>query len=351
MNPLRTEGMDVALSGIFEESREYYLKRKRSLAGAILGIPKAALKTRKSGGEEGYYCYLHMRNGRKTTDTYLGKTDAMSLARLRQKFERRQKLLKEMAIARKSLKLLRVKAAMIDQEDFISPLRQVFQGFEKLGLWEAGLELVGSWCFRVYQNYLEVEPYPLRTLDVDIAIPFPYLGPEADIGDLLKNIGFEPDFRPNGAVFYVGFGMVIDLFSPDRGRGTKNGKIHIEKLHTYTLALRYLDILLDNNTMLQIRGVGRISVPSMPAFMLHKLLIAPLRPDKEKKAKDYLQIHSIAKRIFRDESLMDEAARILQSLPPRWSARIETSAMTMGDHLPADQQAGLTSMLLSRVSA
>jgi hypothetical protein len=89
----------------------------------------------------------------------------------------------------------------------------------------------------------------------------------------LKNIGLEADCRPNGAVLYVGFGLIIDLISPDKGRGTKNGTIHIEKLRISTLALRYLDILLENNTILQIRGVGKISIPSMPAFMLHKLLL------------------------------------------------------------------------------
>lgn len=340
--------MDVALQGIISENTGYYLKRKRMLASALLGIPKGSLKSKKSGA--GTYYYLHMREGDKTSDVYLGRADEDMIHRLREEFELKRRLKKEITIARKSLRLLGVRNAMIDREDFIDPIRRVFQELDMLGLWEAGLELIGSWCFKVYQNYLGVERYPLRTLDIDIAIPVPYKGPEADLGDLLKDLGFQVDFRPNGAMYYVGFGMIIELISPDKGRGANDGRIHIEKLHISALALRYIDILLENGTSILIHGVGRISIPSMSAFMLHKLLVAPLRSDAAKKAKDYRQVHSIAKRIFPDESLMKETARILQKMPRRWSSRIAASAKAMKEHLPEDEQNEVTSMLIARAS-
>jgi len=291
-----------------------------------------------------------MREGNKISDIYLGRADEAMVRRLQEGFERKKVLKREITIARKSLRMLGVRSAMIDRDDFIDPIRRVFQELDMLGLWEAGLELVGSWCFKVYQNYLGVEQYPLRTLDVDIAIPVPYKGPEADLGEFLKNLGFEADFRPNGAVYYVGFGMIIELLGPDKGRGVKDGRIHIEKLHISALALRYIDILLENNTSIGIHGVGKISIPSMPAFMLHKLLVAPLRSDAAKKAKDTMQIHSIAKRILPDESLMEETARIFRTMPRRWYSRITASAKAMKEHLPEDQQNDITSMVITRAS-
>ena len=84
--------------------------------------------------------------------------------------------------------------------------------------------------------------------------------------------------------------------------------------------------------------------------MLHKLLVAPLRSDAAKKAKDYMQIHSMAKRILPDESLMEETARIFRKLPRRWHSRITASAKAMKEHLPEDQQNDITSMVVARAS-
>ena len=139
--------MDIALQGIISENTEYYLKRKRTLTGAVMGIPKGSLKSKKSGA--GIYCYLHMREGSKISDIYLGRADEAIVRRLQEGFERKKVLKREVTIARKSLRMLGVRSAVIDRDDFIDPIRRVFQELDMLGLWEAGLELVGSWCFKV----------------------------------------------------------------------------------------------------------------------------------------------------------------------------------------------------------
>jgi hypothetical protein len=70
--------------------------------------------------------------------------------------------------------------------------------------------------------------------------------------------------------------------------------------------------------------------------------------EKDKKAKDYRQVHAIAKRIFPDEGLLEETARILGDHPRRWSSRIKVSGKAVRDHLSENQQMDITPMLLSR---
>jgi hypothetical protein len=336
----------MVIDDVLKESREYYLRRKRSLMGFLLGVPRGSVRKKLING--GRYCYLHSREGTKTVDVYIGKEEDQSVEVLKNKLARRSRFIDEVKIARNALKSIGVKKDVIDQEDFGPPLKRIFEEFDRLGLWEAGLELVGSWCFKVFQYHLGVEFYPLRTLDIDIAIPAFYEGPEADLGEVLKNIGFEQDFRPNGAMIYHGFGMMIELLSPDKGRGVESGRSRIEKLKVSSLALRYLDLLLNNRKTFSIHGVGKVAVPSLPAFMIHKLLVAPLRSkeQKDKVEKDYRQVQAVAKRIVRDDALVVESRKILEGLHKKWVRKVVESVSTMADHLPPDENPDVVKMVL-----
>lgn len=55
-------------------------------------------------------------------------------------------------------------------KSFISIIRI----FNKHKLWDEQIELIGSWCFHLYQKYLGVKKFPLRTQDIDILINIPY---------------------------------------------------------------------------------------------------------------------------------------------------------------------------------
>jgi len=336
----------MVIDDILKESREYYLRRKRDLVGFLLGVPRGSIRKKIIKG--GRYCYLHGRDGARTVDVYLGKDEDQSVELLQKKLAMRSRFIEEVKIARKALKSVGVKKDMIDQEDFAPPLKRIFAEFDRLGLWEAGLELVGSWCFKVFQYHLGVEFYPLRTVDFDIAIPASYDGPEVDLGEVLKGIGFEQDFRPNGAMIYHGFGMMIELLSPDKGKGVERGRIHIERLKVSSLALRYLDLLLNHPMTFTVHGVGKVTVPSMPAFMIHKLLIAPLRSreQKDKVAKDYRQVQAVAKRIVRDDVLVAESRKILAGLHKRWVLKIAESANAMAEHLPPDENHAVVKLVL-----
>ncbi|MGC8490693.1 MAG: GSU2403 family nucleotidyltransferase fold protein [Syntrophobacteraceae bacterium] len=338
----------MVLEDVLKESREYYFSRKRKLTAAVLGIPRGSVKQKVIRGKG--YNYLHVRSGYKIKDVYLGKVSSDSLNTIQKQLIKRKQLLKEIAVARTSLKAIGVSKHMIESHDFSEPIQKLFQKLIDLGLWDFGLELVGSWCFKVYQNYMGVEFYPFVTLDIDLAIPVSYKGQDVDLGNLLEDLGFTLNFRPNGAMIYEGFGLIVEFLSPDKGKGAPDGKINVEGLKVSSLALRYLDILMDNSISICIRQVGKISVPSLPAFFVHKLLVAPLRKEGGKKEKDYMQINAIAKRILQQDELVSESSRILAHLPSSWIKKIKSSAHLMEKYLPPDKP-DAASVLLSRIGA
>jgi hypothetical protein len=58
----------------------------------------------------------------------------------------------------------------------IDVIFKVLKVFADANLFDEGVELVGSWCFWLYQKKLGVKNYPLRTQDIDFLIPNPYRG-------------------------------------------------------------------------------------------------------------------------------------------------------------------------------
>jgi hypothetical protein len=67
----------------------------------------------------------------------------------------------------------------------------------------------------------------------------------------------------------------------------------------------------------------------MPAFTVHKLLIASLPESKAKRAKDYNQVCAVAKKIITDRNLIAEAQRIFRNMPLGWRKPIHSSARNL----------------------
>jgi hypothetical protein len=61
----------MVIDDILKESREYYLGRKRSLVGFLLGVPRGSLRRNIIRGSS--YCYLQSRDRARTVDVYIGK--------------------------------------------------------------------------------------------------------------------------------------------------------------------------------------------------------------------------------------------------------------------------------------
>ena len=129
-----------------------------------------------------------------------------------------------------------------------------------------------------------------------------------------------------------------------KGNGTEKPSPKVEQLSTVPIPLPYLNLLLDNKGEVSWRDIGRIALPSMPAFMLHKLLIASLPARKEKREKDFKQVCAVAKSIIADENLMEEVRRLLKNMPQSWQNKINASALCISDYV-ADGKVDLSTFL------
>jgi hypothetical protein len=317
----------MVIQQVLEESRDYYLDYQRKLIGELLISPVGSIKRKKGWG--GAFLYLHKRTGQKFEDIYLGSEGDPAVQKIVDRIKNRKRLIGELRSTKNALKLLKVGKMSRALKDFTEPLRKLFAEMAGLGLFAAGIELVGSYCFKVYQSHFGVEWFPLRTVDEDFAIPIPYKGPSADLEVVLKELGFRQDFRSDGTIFYEGNGLKIEFLQPRKGSGLKEPLPQVKELSTVPIPLPYLNILLDNKVTAKLRDIGQISIPSLPAFMLHKLLIANLPKRRDKSEKDYIQAVAVGKRIAADQDLMREVGRIMQSIPKSWQQKIAKSVQQL----------------------
>ena len=50
----------------------------------------------------------------------------------------------------------------------IKPVKRILKVFADNNLFNEGVELIGSWCFQLYQRHLGAKSFPLRTQDIDV---------------------------------------------------------------------------------------------------------------------------------------------------------------------------------------
>lgn len=328
--------MPQPISAILRETRDYYLQRKRELCGAILTRTGGHIVVKRG------YAYLRKPVSGSYRDIYLGPESGPLTARLAGEIAGRVRLLKELARVRAAMKELRMPASDITREDYFPVIRDVFEAFERQGLWESGLELVGSWCFKVYQSACGVDYSPERTLDVDFALRLPYRGNPADIAQLLKDLGFTEEINyADSSVVFKSSALKIEFIKERKGDGRRRGlgKEYVPELGVTPQALPYLGILLEHPVELKVRGLGRVVVPSMPAFALHKLIVAGLRREDAKREKDLRQAGAVARAILRSREMVAQAGELGRSFPEKWLSRsragVESAASVTPECLPA----------------
>lgn len=320
----------MVIEQVWEESRNYYLDYQKRLIGELLISPVGSIKRRKSWG--GWFLYLHKRKGQGFEDVYLGGESDPSVQKIAEKIKNRQRLVRELRSAKNALKLLKANKMSQARKDYTEPLRKLLTAMARLGFFEAGIELVGSYCFKVYQSHFGVEWFPLRTLDIDFAVPIPYKGPPTDLEAVLKELGFRQEFCTDGTIYFEGNGLKIEFLQPRKDSGARGKSPEVKELSTVPIPLPYLNLLLDNKMEVSLRDIGRIALPSMPAFTLHKLLIASLSERSEKRQKDYIQVCAVAKKIITDRNLIDEVHKILVSIPQSWRKNIRDSAQILPEY-------------------
>jgi hypothetical protein len=316
------------LRNVLSESASYYLEERAKVAARLALLPKGTIKKKKIGGKP--YYYLSYRQGKKIVDQYLGAAAPEDLQR---RLEERKTLLHRLKEIKASLALLRHPAeAASDLNDAVV---EILRTFSKEGLWDSGLEIIGSWCFLIYQKHLRLERYPLRTQDIDLLIPFPYKGNRHDLPSILKRLGFAESFHPDGSSLFSGGGLRIEFVSPKRGR-TEASAARVPGLKVTSQLLRYTDLLTSQTMVLNVAQGAKVRLPSPAAFLLHKLIIATLWQRLEKQEKDLRQGITIARFVLQNLEHRRQLSALWSGLLPGWRKKAAHSLRKARELLPLE---------------
>ena len=316
------------LKNILNESEEYYIEQRKFLTAQISLLPKGAIKKKQLKGNE--YYYLQYRKGEKIIQDYIGKTIPKQL---KDDLEQRKKLKNELMEVKKALKLLR--SENTEKTSFNEVVEKIFRKMTELGLWESGIEIIGAWCFNIYQKYLPIKNYPLRTQDLDILVPYSYDGKKFDFTSYLKELGFEERFNPDSSTYYTAGSMKVEFLAP--GKGKKNISPTIRDLNLNPQYLHYVDMLLENTIEIKIAPGIKANLPAPSSFFLHKLLISSLVNRKNKKVKDIKQAIHIGNYILKNK---DEKTKLISSwkrLSKSWQDKIKKSLEQSEDIIPGER--------------
>ena len=191
-------------------------------------------------------------------------------------------------------------------------VRNILKVFSDNALFDEGVELIGSWCFQLYQKHLGAKSFPLRTVDIDFLIPNPFRGKNhLDFISQLEGLGFKYDFKRDGSLYLWNGELKIEFMIPEKGKGV-DGSIKIKKLGLNAIPLRFVSLLLDNPITITESGI-KVLVPNPANFCLHKLIIASRRRNLDKSAKDLEQAICTFV-IVKDK----EIQQLFISLPKKW---------------------------------
>ncbi len=198
----------------------------------------------------------------------------------------------------------------------VDTVSKILKVFAENHLFDEGVELIGSWCFQLYQKHLGVSYFPLRTQDIDFLIPNPYRGQKhTEFIQQLMNLGFSCDFKRDGSLYLWNADFKIEFITPEKGHGADQA-INIKPLGFRAIPLRYVSLLLENPIKIKENGM-EILVPNPAHFCLHKFVIASRRFKKDKFLKDLQQ--AICTSVIVETKEIQE---LFKTLPKRWRMQI-----------------------------
>lgn len=221
-------------------------------------------------------------------------------------------------------------------------LNRILQVFHENGLFDEGVQLIGSWCYRLYQKHLGAPQFPIRTQDVDFLIPYPYRGRTSSFINELEQLGFRYDFNSDGTLYLYNTELRIEFLTVMKGRGLE-GTIKIKELGISVTALRFVNLLFENPLTIR-EGSLAVRVPNPANFCLHKLLIASRRKKQDKMLKD-LEQAIYTSLISKPEQLR----AVYKTLPHKWQRTIISMLAKAQTSLPSlkNETQNLTSVLSS----
>ncbi len=319
------------LRNVLNENAAFYKDQERKISARLALLPKGTVRIKVIGEE--HYHYLQYRKGRSVKTDYIGKVVPQEL---KDNLAERDRLEKELLRVREAQRLLR--SGRGEELDLTGPVMDILRAMTAHKLWDEGFEIIGSWCFLLYQKHLPMEKYPLRTEDLDILVPRPFKGRPFDFGELMERLGFRQHFNADGSVYFTGNRMKVEFVTKERRDGTLPPRF-MKEISLTPQELRHLEILAAEPVTLKL-GRGTLArVPSPAAFLLHKLFLAA-RPERSaKREKDIKQAVYVGRYILTEAC---ERARLLglwAGLSKRWKSLVRQSLTGAKDLMPLETPA------------
>ena len=199
---------------------------------------------------------------------------------------------------------------------------EVLRRLEKAGVLK-DLILVGSWCMLFYKDYFKTIKYaaPIRTRDVDFMVPGHIkIKTKVDMFELLKDLGFVVGFQ--GREGYIKLEhpeLAIEFLVPEKGRGSSK-PFPLRELGINAQPLRYLNLLAQKIIHTEVDGI-KIHMPHPVIFAFHKLIIATLRRNEDKAAKDIQGALRILKAVL-DKGEATLIKIVFDSMLPGWRKKV-----------------------------
>jgi len=334
----------MVVESILEESRAFYQAQYDHLVGRLINLPKGSLRRQAQGGRSYWYLRRHL-SGRGYEDAYIGPVGKKEAEACIAFIQERVKRVEDLRTVKASLGLLGVRKMEFQEKSYQKIFLDLLEVFGRANLWEEGLTLIGSWCFNVYTQVFGVEFYPLRTLDFDFGLRVPYSGQKTDVDQLLRNLGFTP--RIDMAYDKIDYELpgigVVEVFIDQEKSSEGNRQALKNQLSIRPAALSYLHMLVDHPVSVRVHGVHKnITVPSMPAFFVHRLVTVkfgeyrrgPYR-DAGRIRKDFKQAALVAQRILADKELKKQLSKLTQKLSNDLRSKMAQGADMAGEYIKA----------------
>ena len=174
-----------------------------------------------------------------------------------------------------------------------------------------------------YDNAPEIPA--LRTTDLDFLVREPNVNiPKINIPDVLEKLGFEPlNDLASGLTKYEREDLEIEFLVAKMRNGDSVVKVPHLTLSAQMLA--YMDIASKYSQQVSFNGIS-LNVPEISAFVLHKILVQPLRNNEAKKEKDTATIRSLSDLIIDRNDLALRTKAIYSKFPQKWRNKILSEA-------------------------
>jgi hypothetical protein len=333
----------VVIKDILQESRSLYQTQYDQAVARLIHIPKGSLRIKVRKGSKYYYLRRYSAS-KGCRDEYIGQAGNRDVENFSTFVGERKQRVEELKAIKHALNQLGVKNVELQEKGYHKIFTALLEAFGEAGLWNEGLMLIGSWCFNIYTQAFGVDYFPLRTMDFDFGLRIPYTGGKTNMDHILTDLGFIPKIdMAYGKVDYVLPGVgIVELFI-DREQGADDQIKSLKRdLSISPLKVSNLQLLIKHPVNIKIHGVHKaITVPSMPAFFVHRLITASfgeyrdIALQKGKIRKDFKQAALVAKKIVNTANLKKELKTIVTQLNKDLSKMLIEGAKTADQFVKA----------------